>query len=257
MPLALWDGGLLLAAGSALVELDADGVVRARGSLEERTPAQTTERAVGAVVDSPNGALVTTASGSVYRFRPPAAPRKIGSLGGNPGRGGMLADDRTLVAVVDSRRVVALDLLTGTTYVRGGGLVFDGPPALGPGGVLLVGTQVGILLGFDAAGNEKVHVMLDKAPPVAPGSILVASPQGLPSTFLGAAELKPSPPVVVDAAGRVAFARSSGRVGLVSPEGKVALAGEHVCPSPVGVLPAGDKRLLVACHDGGLWMYGE
>jgi hypothetical protein len=248
VPLALGDGGLLVAAGNVVVELDADGVVRARGTLEDRSGAGGTERAMGAVVDSPGGALVTTATGSVYRFHPPAAPRKIGSFGGTPTRGAMLLDERTLVAVVDGRRVVAFDLPTGTTHVRAGGLVFDGPPVLGQGGLLLVGTQLGMLVGLDALGNEKLHVMLDKTS---------ATPTGPGGTFLGGGELKPSPPIVIDPSGRIAFLRANGRVGVVTPEGQVEVAAERVCPGPVSLVPAGDKRMLLACRDGGLWMYGE
>jgi len=62
---------------------------------------------------------------------------------------------------------------------------------------------------------------------------------------------------VVDPVGRVAFVRSSGRAGTVSPEGRVEIASERICAAPVAVVPAGDKRMLVACHDGTLWMYGE
>jgi outer membrane protein assembly factor BamB len=249
VPLALEDGGLLVAAGNVVVELDADGVVRARGTLDDRAvPGAGTERAAGAVVDSPGGALITTATGNVYRFRPPAAPRKIGSLGGTPSRGAMLLDDRTLVAVVDGRRVVALDLPTGTTHVRASGMVFDAPPVLGPGGLLLVGTQLGVLIGLDALGNEKVRVMLDKAP---------SGPAGPSGTFLGGGELRQSPPIVIDPAGRIAFLRAGGRVGVVTPDGQVEVAAERVCPGPVSLVPAGDKRMLIACRDGGLWMYGE
>lgn len=258
-PLALSDGGLLIAAGNTLVELDADGVIRARGTLEDRGPSQAVERALGAVVEGPSGALVTTATGSVYRFRPPAAPRKIGSFGGVPSRGAMLADDRTLVAVVDGRRLVALDLPSGTLHVRASGLFFDGPPALGQGGVLFVATPAGTLLGVDAAGNEKTLVPLDK--PLAPAA---GAAPGV--SLIGALELKPSPPVIVDSSGRVAFTRANGRTGLVTFSddaksgliaGHVTLVNERICAAPVGVLPAGDKRILVACRDGGLWMYGE
>jgi hypothetical protein len=42
-----------------------------------------------------------------------------------------------------------------------------------------------------------------------------------------------------------------------SKPGRVEVASERVCAAPVAVLPAGDRRMLVACHDGGLWMYGE
>jgi hypothetical protein len=90
----------------------------------------------------------------------------------------------------------------------------------------------------------------------------VAAPNGLAGgpgsmSFLGQVDAKPSPPPIVDPVGRVAFVRWSGRVGTVSPEGRVDVAAERVCAAPVAVVPAGDKRMLVACHDGGLWMYGE
>jgi PQQ-like domain len=257
-PLALADGGLLVAAGNALVEIDADGVIRARAVLDERA---TGEHATSAVLDSPGGSLITTASGNVYRFRAPAAPRKVGSFGGTTARGAVLADERTLLAVVDGHRLVALDLPTGTTHVRAGGLALDGPPTVldpsghdggdphtpGPAGLALVSTQLGMLLGIDAAGNERIHVMLDKLP----GAGL------LPTNLFVQVDLKPSPPVVVDATGRVAFVRGNGRAGVVSPEGRVDAVTLERCASPVAVLPAGDRRMLVACHDGGLWMYGE
>jgi hypothetical protein len=246
-PLALSYGGLLVAAGNALVEIDADGVIVARAALDERSSAG--ERAAGAVLDSPGGALVTTASGNVYRFRPPASPRKVGWFGGTTSRGAVLADERTLLAVVDGRRLVALDLPTGTTHVRTGGVALDGPPALAPGsGLALVSTQLGVLLGVDAAGNERSHVTLDKPPPTASGPL---------GPLFAQVELKPSPPVVVDAAGWVAFVRGAGRAGVVSPDGHVEIASERVCAAPIAALPAGDRRLLIACHDGGLWMYGE
>ncbi|APR85062.1 Hypothetical protein A7982_10411 [Minicystis rosea] len=249
VPIALENGGFLVAAGSTVVELDPDGIVRARGTLDDRG-STAPERATGAVVDSPAGALVTTASGAVFRFRPPALPRRVGTFGGYPTRGAMLADDRTLVAVVDGRRLVALDLPTGTTHVRGSGVVFDAPPALGPGGLLIAATQLGLLLGIDAAGNERIHLSLDKSS----SPIGVTTPSG---SFIAAADVKPSPPVIVDESGRIAFVRANGRAGVVSPEGKIVPMAERICASPIALVPAGEKRVLVACRDGGLWMYGE
>jgi hypothetical protein len=254
VPVALENGDLLIAAGNAVVVLDADGVVRARGAFDDRTSGAP-ERAAGAVIDAAGGALVTTASGGVYRFRPPAAPRKIGSLGGVPSRGALLADERTLVSIVDGRRVVALDLPTGTTHVRSSGYLFDAPPALAGGGLLLVATQLGMMLGIDPAGNERVHLWLDK-PPQGGAAGSSGSPAGL-AAFAAPADVKPSPPVVVDADGRIAFVRAGGRLGVVSPEGKVHVASERICATPVAVVPAGEKRLLCACRDGGLWMFGE
>jgi hypothetical protein len=254
-PLALADGGLLVAAGNVLVEIDADGAVRARAALEDRTaggaPMVTGEHAAGAVLEAPGGeggALVTTLAGNVYRFRPPALPHKIGSFGGTTPRGAAVADERTLLAVVDGRRLVALDLPTGTTHVRTGGLAFDGPPTIGPGGLVLLGTQLGMLLGVDAAGNERAHVLLDKPSSASSGAL---------SNVFAQVDLKPSPPLVVDASGRVAFVRGNGRMGVVSPTGRVEVAAEGLCPVPIAVVPAGERRVMVACHDGRLWMYGE
>jgi hypothetical protein len=246
-PLALGDGGLLVAAGPMLVEIDSDGEIRARATLDERGG----ERAAGAVLDSPGGALITTAAGNVYRFRPPGVPRRVGSFGGTTARGVALADERTLVAVVDGRRLVALDLPTGTTHVRAGGFGMDGPPTIGPGGLVLFGAQLGMLVGVDAAGNERAHVMLDKPPPASGGG--VTTPLGM----LAPVDLKPGPPLVVDPTGRVAFVRPSGRAGVVAPPGRVEVAAESVCAAPIAVVPAGDRRMLIACHDGRLWMYGE
>ena len=256
VPLALRDGGLLVAAGNAVVALDADGTIRARATIDPRNTAG--EHAAGAVVEGPDGALVTTVSGSVYRFRPPAQPRKVGSFGGTVGKGAVLADERTLLAVVDGRRLVALDLPTGTAHVRTGGLSLDGPPTVG-GGLVFVGTAIGLLLGVDGAGNERAHIVLDKSLVAtgAPGAPSLMGPAAAAAPTFLPADAKPSPPVIVDPTGRIGFVRGNGRAGVVSPSGKVEVASGRLCAVPVAALPAGDRRLLVACRDGGLWMFGE
>jgi len=261
-PLALADGGVAIAAGTTMLELDRDGAVRARAALEAKDNASE-GRIAGALVAGPEGTLATTESGAVFSFRPPGAPRKVGSFGGSPRKGAALADARTLIAVVDNRSVVALDLRTGLTHVRssagvGLGALFDGPVAVGSKGALanlaLVVTQGGLLLGLDAAGNERVRVALEK-PPAMPDAGVLGGSSG--QGFFGAIELKPSPPLLVDPEGRVGFARAGGRVGVMEPKGSVAVAGERVCSAPIGLLPAGDRRMLVACRDGALWLFGE
>lgn len=247
-PLALDDGGVLIAARQALIEIDADGAVRARTTIGER--------AVGALLHGPEGALITAESGSVYTWKAPGSPRKIGSFGGVPRRGALIADARTLLAVVDGRTLVALDLPTGTTQVRATapllGVLFDAPAAVSPAGLGLVATYSGLLLGVDAAGSEKVAIALEKQ------ALLLGADAGAPAAgFFGASELKPSPPVIVDPEGRIGFARSSGRVGVVTPEGTVGVVNERLCSSPIAVQPAGDRRMLVACRDGMIWMLGE
>ena len=275
-PLALDDGGVIIAAAGTLVEIDRDGVVRARTALEIK-PGSADSRVTGALVQGPVteagplGALFTTESGSVFAWRPPLAPRRLGNLGGFPKRGAVVTGPRTLTVVVDSRRIVDFDLPTGVTHARessGSGAQIDGPVTLGPDGLLLAATQTGLLVGVDAAGNEAIRIALEKPPAVAPaptgqpggsGSIFGGTGGGgVGSGFFGIpAEIKPSPALIIDGLGRIAFARASGRAGVVSPRGVVTLASERVCSSPVAALPAGEKRLLIACRDGGLWLYGE
>ena len=275
VPLALDDGGVIIAAGGALVKIDRDGAVRARTALEIRS-GSADSRVTGALVQGPSSeALFTTESGSVFAWHPPLAPHKLGNLGGFPKRGAVITGARTLTAVVDNRRIVDFDLPTGVTHVRqssGSGPQIDGPVTLGPDGLLLAATQAGLLVGVDGAGNETVRIALEKppiVPAVAPGPT-AAQPGGPVNIFGGTAgsgggsgffgvpaEIKPSPAPIIDSAGRIAFVRANGRAGVVSPRGVVTLASERVCSSPLAALPAGVKRLLVACRDGGLWLYGE
>ncbi|WP_437586588.1 hypothetical protein [Sorangium sp. So ce1000] len=236
-PLALDDGGLVAALGRSLVELAADGSVRARAEIPDR--------ATGALLAGPDGTLVTTESGAVLTWRPPGAPRRLGSLGGVPRRGAALADARTLLAVVDGRRLVALNLPTGTTAVRIGTAfgALDGPPAIGARGVAVVLSTTGLLLGVNASGDEGFRIAIDRplgAPPADAGL----------SGFFGPSEAKQSPPVVIDRAGRVGFVRAGGRAGVVEADGNVSIAAERVCSAPIAVVPAGEERMAIACRDG-------
>ncbi|EYF04106.1 PQQ-like beta-propeller repeat protein [Chondromyces apiculatus] len=251
-PLALDDGAVVIAAGRSLVEISGGGGVRARAEVGERV--------VGAVLRGPEGSLVTTESGEVLAWHPPGAPRRVGSFGGAPRRGAVLADARTLLAVVDGRRLMGLDLRTGLASTRASGAsgmgAFDAPPAVGAKGVAVTGTAAGVLVGVDAAGGESLRVAVDRAPPVSipPDAGAGAATLGLLGVLQ---DVKPSPPVVLDGEGRVAFARAGGRAGVVQPDGSLALATERVCASPVAVLPGGARRMLVACRDGTLVMLGD
>lgn len=265
-PLALDDGGLAVASGRTLLELSADGSVRARALLDDA--------AVGALLPSTEGTLVTTSSGAVYSFKPPGTPRKIGSFGGSVRKGASRADDRTLFAVVDNRRIVALDIPTGTTHTRAsaGPLLggFDAPVAVGPGGAAVTGAYAGVLLSFDASGNEKQRVSIDPSlmlspdagapvPTVSPG--MPPYPGGPPSPYganpFGSIDMRPSPAVIVDNDGRIAFVRANGRAGVISPDGNMTLVNERVCGRPVAVQPAGAKKMVVTCEEGTVVMYSD
>lgn len=267
-PLALDDGGLAVAAGNTLMELSADGSVRARAKLEDT--------AVGALLSSPEGTLVTTASGAVYSFKPPGAPRKIGTFGGSVRKGAVRADERTLYAVVDNRRIVALDIPTGSTHTRASaGLLlggFDAPVAVGPGGTAVTGAYAGLVLSFDSSGAEKLRVSIDPslsligpdagAPAPSVGPMAPPPYPGGPGPSFGLGQfptidLRPSPAVVVDSDGRVAFVRASGRAGIISPDGNMTLLSERLCNRPSSVQPAGSKKLLVTCEEGTVALYSD
>jgi len=239
-PLARADGSVVF-GGRAFVEVDASGTVRARATMPER--------AVGALLEGPDGILATAESGTVYSFRPPNVPRRIGSFGGSVRRGAVLEGTRTLLAIVGGKSVVGLDVPTGLTHTRFADVglgSLDEPVALDPRGMTLVSLASGLLYGVDAAGDPKLRVLLDKG----------ATDQ-VPAAFFGTGDARPSPPVVVDNAGNIAFVRHSGRVGIVRPDGTVAVTSERLCNNPIGLQPAGDRKLVVACRDGTIWMLGS
>ena len=252
-PLARSDGSVVI-GGRALVELDPNGAVRARANLPER--------AVGALIEGPEGTVATSESGAVYVFRPPNPPRKIGTFGGPLRRGAALEGGRTLLAVVGGKSLVGLDLKTGITHVRAGDVglgTYDEPVTIHPRGFAMWTTSTGLLFGVDAAGNERLRMVVDKGPqapdPAAAGT--AGTPTGPGTTFFAQpADTRPSPALVVDAEGRVAFARQGGRVGVARPDGNVALASEKLCAAPVALQPAGDDKMIVACRDGSVWMLG-
>lgn len=248
-PLAKDNGGAVIAAGRTLLELSRTGSIEARVQLDDR--------ASGALIASQSGTLITTDTGGVYTFRPPGLPRKLGSFGGSVRKGATLEGQRTLLAVVDGRRIVAFDLITATTHVRssgaGGSTGFDAPLALSADGLAVTATLAGLLVGLDAAGNEKIRVTLEKASGQAQPQPNTSALSG----FLGLTDQKPSPPVVIDRDGRIAFVRMGGRAGIVRPTGEVVIASEKVCSVPISIQPAGPRRMLVACRDGALWMYGD
>jgi hypothetical protein len=203
--------------------------------------------------------LVTLQSGEVLAWRPPEPLHELGDLGGSPVEGGVLLGSRTLAAVVDSTAVVALDLHTGRIKLLSGGpdstRQFEGPVTLAPSGLLLATTVVGELLGIDAHGVVERRIALENA-------MLIYGADGgapLPSVFRRL-ELQPSPPLIVDPAGRIAFVRASGRLGVVAPTGlaeAVHVGTARFCGRPLGVLPAGPQRLLVACRNGSIGMFGD
>jgi hypothetical protein len=257
-PLALEDGGVVVAADDALVRVSALGEVTARAPLADG--------AVGGLIGWDGGVLVTAESGDVLWWRAPLPPRRLGVLGGAPSGGGALVGERTLVAVVAGRRLVALDLRAGQTTLllgpRGASEelraleMLEGPPTLGISDAVLVATVAGELLSVDARGLVTTAGLLEQT------SVRVDGDAGAPmASLFGKVDPSPSPPLVADRAGRVAFVRRSGpgRAGVIAlgaAGAGVGVASQRFCVRPLAVLPAGTGRMLVACVGGSLGMFG-
>jgi hypothetical protein len=245
-PLARDDGSVVVAGETGLCVVGPGGEVLTRTEVDGRP--------VGGLIPWRGAVLIVSQGGSVYAWQAPAAPRRVGDFGGEVGEGAMLAGQRTLVAVVDTERVVALDLLAGGTTLLAGmgasGAKLEGPAALTGDGVLLVTSVLGEVFGVDAHGTLTHRAALEALP------AMFAADAGLGGIF-GRTDVRPSPPLVSDARGRVAFARNSGRVGVVDEAGHVMTATTRLCSRPISLLPAGARRMMVACSSGSIAMYSD
>jgi hypothetical protein len=246
-PVALEDGSVAVAGENAIVVVDSSGDVRARTALEDL--------ADGGLVAWKGGVLVSERSGRVRFWRPPGRPRTLGELGGASDGGAVLVSERTLVAVVGKSELVALDLVAqSTTRLLSEADVMaeiEGPPVLDARNVVLVTTVAGELVGVDARGLPARRSGIESVPQLIPGD------GGTAGAVLRRQDGPSSPPLVTDPQGRVAFFRSSGRVGVVEPNGAVAVASERLCARPLALVPAGPRRMVAACRSGTLVLYGE
>ncbi len=240
------DGGVALAVGRAFVELEPSGQIRASATLPER------ERFAADLVRAPGEWLAVTQSGAVFALRAPAEPRRVGSFGATTVGTPALADGRTLLAQVGASRIVALDLKTGTAVTRIAEpslFSFDGPFVLDKAGGAWLTTSEGLLLGFGPEGEEAARTSVDRAaapPPPPPGLRAPAPPPAAHRAVL-----------LADADGRVAFARAGGKIGVRSADGRVMIAPERGCSTPQSLASGGAGRLVLACREGTVVLYGN
>jgi hypothetical protein len=235
------DGGVAIAAGHEVIEVDANGKLRQRTRVPERIS--------GALVATLTGTVATASSGAAYVVRAGYAQR-VGTLGGDPSESGASSPDgRTLWAVVDHQRVVSLDLATGATEVRFA--VTDqslhGPVVFGRGDTFVFLTWTGVLITVAKVGADV------RRTPLEPRFATLITDAGR----VDFAALDESPPPVTDPEGRIGFARVGGRVGVVTPDGAVNLVTTPSCSSPAALAPAGVRRMVVGCRDGAILMIGE
>jgi len=181
----------------------------------------------------------------VLVWKAPTPPVEVGSFGGRPTRGVTLTAGKTLVAVVDFRRLVALDVETGTRRVRvpDGPAAWSGPPAVTAGNETRILDLDGFLVGHDATGRETARFPVE-----------LAAPQGTTTAVDMASGLVP---LVLDAEGRAALVRPGLDLVVVGRDGAQTAASGAACEDPVGLIPAGPRRLAVACASGMVWLVGD
>jgi outer membrane protein assembly factor BamB len=273
-PLATDDGGAVVLAGRSLLTLDADGAITSETVLPTR--------ASSTPVASSRGWIVVADDGSVSRVLPPKQPTRLGAFEGPVDGGAVLADERTLLAVMHDR-LLALDLKTGLVSVRASVAVTSsivGPVTVDAEGTATFTTSDGAMSSVDAAGDELFKSTVERVIPTAAyaGGYPGAYPQ--PPAYYppggygyGYGNARPDPPIVSDGSSHFVFLRGGGRLGTVElvetappPEAadpspivraRLNVITEHACVTPIAVVPAGPKRIAIACREGIVALYGE
>jgi hypothetical protein len=245
-PLALDDGGVVIATLTDLVVLDSEGNVRSRVSLPE--PPDAPLLATGDKV------LAITRTGAVFGWTPGREPVRLGSFSAPVDGGAVLVDGGLLVAVIEGNHLAEVDVSRGgrsTRSIAPQGL-YLGPPATRTGNAAAPTTTLlsfthsrEFVVTLDAAGQE-----LLRAP------IASFSPTPLPDGGVPPLVAPPHTGTLVDSRGTIAFAATDGRVGVVTPEGAVESLGEVLCAKGVrsgvvGLTPFGKGAFAVTC-DGGI-----
>ncbi len=245
-PLALDDGGVVVATMTDLVVLDAEGNVRTRVTLADGAAAP--------LLAAGDQVLAISGAGTVYGWPPGREPVRLGSFGAPIDGGAALVDATTLVAVIEGNHLVDLDLAHGTRGTRSISAqgLYLGPPAVRRGAngaslatvLAMTPTRVTVTT-LDAAGAETV-----RAP------IAALSPQVLPDGGAAplVAPLHTGP--LVDARGVVAYASVDGHVGVVTADGAVEQLGDVLCARSgrssgiAGLTPVGRAAFVVTCDSG-------
>lgn len=243
-PLALLDGGFVVAYGADLITFDAEGNVRSRATAPE---------APTGPLASADGKIYFASSGGVlYSWNAARDVVRVGSFGGSLDGGFALDAGHTAYAVVDGSRLVALDLAKGVALPRATMTsgAYLGPPAIRNGSAAMMAIIPGrtFALVIDGNGQEALRVPLT-SPTLALLSLGDA----------GAAFVVPSHTgVLYDAGGSIAFASPEGVVGVIDPTGAAQTLPDVPCPKGgrnggiSAIVPGGPGALVVACSSGTL-----
>jgi hypothetical protein len=252
--LPLDDGGLAVALDHELACLDAQGSVRTRGTSSDPVATPLVTTGPGVAFASPTG--------EVYEWRIGAVSQPVvarGTFGSSVGASFAVLDDHHVVGVVESSRVVSLDLRTGETRTRlsGVGRTVAGALAIAPN----------TLFAMLVTGASGQVMALDREDHAAPFGPSITSSGGIDAGAVGpstpAAEVRAS--LLIDPTGAVAYATPDGRVGVLTTTTRVEM-GTPPCGSPAfgapeaprsrrasavaAIVPAGAGAFVVACESG-------
>lgn len=227
-PLALDDGGAVVATAHELAVLDAEGTERARTTFAEAVAAP--------LVAALDKVFVVTSSGAVWAWQPGASePTRVASFGSAVDGGAALADDHTLIAVIAApNRMGTVNLVRGTSTLRAGPYdgLWGGPPTMKGGTAYLwLHTAVGeFAVAVDPGGAEIGRTLLAGHPSAR------SSDGGMPPLVTG-----PHIPALIDSRGTVVFAMVSGSSATIGAASATGTGGStvellpDVCPpAPVG-----------------------
>jgi len=251
-PLALDDGGVIVAAGNVIALLDAEGQERARLALPDTV--------ASLLAAEPNQMAVVTTQGTVWTWNPGALePTRVASFDASIDARPALGNGHVLFAIAaGGSRLLAADLSTGSTTVRASatGSLWVGPPAVRGETVSLLALATGgeIALTLDGRGTEIGQAWIGSSPfAVADGGVALRGPI-------------PRAPLLVDSDGTLAFAAADGAVGVVARLGSSRPEVQRIsdpCPAPagtrsavdsvvVGITPLRPGAFLAVCHRGTL-----
>jgi len=151
--------------------------------------------------------------------------------------------------VLDSRALVGFDLERHTMRAL---LTVDdqslhGPVSFLPHGTVAAVTYTGELVRVAATGEVKPRIPLEDRT-----TALVTD-----GGHVNFAELAESPRALTDDAGRLAYARVGGAIGVVTSDGQVVRATGGGCASPAALAGAGERRFAVACRNGDVLLFGD
>jgi outer membrane protein assembly factor BamB len=227
-PLPRADGSLVVAVDYTLVRLDPTGEIRLQSAAPELPVALIGHGDATLVVEHDGRVQVWTAEGHL---------ETVGSLGGPVRAGAVLAGER-LVAPVGDGTLTELDLRTGRREERWPGSTARvlAAPAVSPSGRLTAVDREGVLLVETAAAREPLQVPLDASP----ARDAVAAPPHASPTWL---------PPLVDTHG-TAIVVAPGLEFAVVHAGQMHAVEGTGCNRPIAVVPAGSRRVVVACASG-------